>query len=195
MRSVHSRASLEWEHTMSSQEKKIMEDDIIASFREQLDGVNHSVEEIASKMMKQGLTGKDAAEMSPKMLENIYSQAYRLYNTGKYVEASHLFRILILMNGMEPKYMLGFAACFHMLKDYQNAVQFYTLCSAIDPVSPLPHYHASDCFIQMKDYISAMIALEMTLERAKDQKKFAELKERSLLSLESLKKQLMSSKS
>lgn len=180
---------------MSSQEEKIMEEDIIASFREQFDGVNHSVEEIASKMMKQGLTGKDAAGMSPKALENIYSQAYRLYNTGKYVEASHLFRILILMNGMEPKYMLGFAACFHMLKDYPNAVQFYTLCSAIDPTSPLPHYHASDCFIQMKDYISAMISLEMTLERAKDQKKFSELKERSLLSLESLKKQLMSSKS
>ena len=26
---------------------------------------------------------------------------------------------------MEPKYMLGLAACFHMLKEYNNAIQTY----------------------------------------------------------------------
>lgn len=175
---------------MSSQEEKIEEKGLRDAFENQTESLNHSLGDIASKMIKQGLSGKDAINMSPSALENIYSQAYRLYNTGKYIEATHLFRTLILMNGMESKYMLGFAACFHMLKDYQNAVQFYTLCSAIDTHNPLPHYHSSDCFVHMKDYISAMIALEMTIERAGNRSEYAKLKERSLMSLESLKKEL-----
>ena len=146
--------------------------------------------EITNKMFKQGMSPKDAMGVNNAILENIYAQAYRLYNTGKYVEASHLFRILIMMNAMESKYLLGLAACFHMLKEYMNAVQTYTMCVAIDPENPIPHYHSSDCFIQMKDYLSAMVCLELTIKRAGDKPEYSKMKERAQLSLESLKKQL-----
>jgi type III secretion system low calcium response chaperone LcrH/SycD len=149
--------------------------------------------EIADKMMMQGISPKEAMNLSPSYLENIYAQAYRLYNTGKYAEAAHLFRILIMFNAMEPKYMLGLAACFHMLKEYVNAIQTYTMCSALDPHNPIPHYHSSDCFIQMKEYVSAMLCLELAIERAGDKPEYAKMKERALLSLESLKKQAISS--
>jgi type III secretion system low calcium response chaperone LcrH/SycD len=148
--------------------------------------------ELGNKMLIQGMTPKDAMGVSDQYLENVYAQAYRLYNTGKYVEATHLFRILIMLNAMEPKYMLGLAACFHMLKEYQNAIQTYTMCSALDPQSPIPHYHTSDCFIQMKDYLSAMLCLELVMDRAGNKPEYAKMKERAQLSLESLKKQLSS---
>lgn len=145
--------------------------------------------EIGNKMLRQGVVPKDALGVSNNYLENIYAQGYRLYNTGKYVEATHLFRILIMLNAMEPKYMLGLAACFHMLKEYFNAIQTYTMCSVLEPQNPIPYYHSSDCFIQMKDNLSAMICLELAIDHSGNKPEYAKIKERAQLSLESLKQQ------
>ena len=153
---------------------------------------DHSFREMTDKMWKQGMSPKEAMGVSSGYLENVYAQAYRLYNTGKYGEAIHLFRILVMFNAMEPKYMLGLAACSHMLKDYADAVQQYTMCSALDPQNPIPHYHCSDCCIQMKEYLSAMLYLELTIERCGDKQEYAKMKERAQLSLESLKQQILS---
>lgn len=165
--------------------------------KKEMDGVSSNsseqiekgLEDALGKMLKEGMTPKDAFGVSSNVLESVYAQAYRLYNTGKFVEAIHLFRILILMNTTEPKYTLGLAACFHMLKEYKNAIQAYTMCTVIDPVSPIPHYHASDCFIQMKDSLSAMISLQMAIDKAEGKAEYTKIKERALLTLESLKQQ------
>ena len=170
--------------------KEQMRKETLASAEKESEKFDKALGEIANKMMIQGMAPKDAMGVSNSYLENVYAQAYRLYNTGKYVEATHLFRILIIMNAMEPKYTLGLAACFHMLKEYYNAIQTYTMCSALDPENPIPHYHSSDCFIQMKDYLSAMICLELAIDRAGDKPQYAKMKERAQLSLESLKKQV-----
>ena len=105
---------------------------------EQIKLLDKTVAGLVSKMTKQGTSPKDAMGVNSTYLENIYSQAYRLYNTGKYSEATHLFRLLILLNAMEPKYTLGLAACSHMLKDYNTAIQLYTLSSTLDPQNPIP---------------------------------------------------------
>ncbi len=145
--------------------------------------------DIMNRMFKDGMTPKDAMGVNNNVLESIYAQAYRLYNTGKYIEAVHLFRILIMMNVTEPKYTLGLAACFHMLKEYKNAIQTYTMCSTIDPDTPIPYYHSSDCFIQMKDYLSAMLCLQLAIDKSENKPEFAKIKERAMMSLDSLKQQ------
>lgn len=149
-----------------------------------------SMKELTGKMVNQGMPPKDAMGISNQMLEGIYAQAYRLYNTGKYVEATHLFRMLILFDPYDPKNVLGLAACFHMLKEYKNAIQTYTMCAVLDPQNPLPHYHSSDCFIQMKDLVSAVICLEMAVNLSNDKAEYSKLKERALLSLDSIRNQL-----
>lgn len=156
---------------------------------EQIKELGDSVKDFTEKMVNRGLPPKDAAGLSNKLLEGIYAQAYRLYNTGKYVEATHLFRLLILLDPNESKYIMGLAACFHMLKEYKNAIEAYTLCLVLDANNPVPLYHSSDCFIQMKDYPSAILSLEMAIQQAGEKQEFAKLKERALLSLESLKQQ------
>lgn len=176
----------------SHEAKEQVKTDELRSAEKQSEKFDQAFGEIANKMWNQGMSPKEAMGMDSSYLENVYSQAYRLYNTGKYNEAAHLFRILIMFNAMEPKYMLGLAACFHMLKEYVNAIQTYTMCSALDPQNPVPHYHSSDCFIQMKEYLSAMLCLELAIERAGDRAEYAKMKERALLSLESLKKQALS---
>lgn len=177
---------------MSSRRTKgQMKAETLRSGEKQEEKFEQAFGEVADKMWKQGMSPKEAMGVSNSYLENVYAQAYRLYNTGKYTEAAHLFRILIMFNAMEPKYMLGLAACFHMLKEYENAIQTYTMCSLLDAQSPIPHYHASDCFIQAKEYLSAMLSLELAIERAGSKVEYAKLKERALLSLESLRKQVL----
>jgi len=160
-----------------------------ASTEDQIKAFESSMKDFTEKMVNRGLPPKDAAGISNKLLEGIYAQAYRLYNTGKYIEATHLFRLLILLDPNESKYVLGLAACFHMMKEYKNAIQTYTMCLMLDPQNPIPFYHSSDCYIQMKDFTSAILCLEMAIQQAGEKQEFAKLKERALLSLESLKKQ------
>lgn len=150
--------------------------------------------DVVGKVVQNAATPKDAMGLSDAMVEGIYGQAYRLYNTGKYRDASQLFRLLIMLNTTESKYTMGLAACFHMLKEYKAAADVYALVTVIDPKSPIPFYHASDCFMQMNDNPSAIIALQMAVERAGDNPAFKTLKDRALLTLDSLKKQMNRSK-
>lgn len=151
---------------------------------------SESVDKISDEMMNKKLIPKEAIGMSDAMIEGIYGQAYRLYSTGKYKDAAELFRLLVMLNSTEPKYTMGLAACFHLLKDYKSAVNTYSLCGIIDPKSPIPHYHASDCYIQMKDPMSAIIALEMAISRSNEKPEFQSIKDRAALTIESLKKEL-----
>lgn len=146
-------------------------------------------QKISEDMIARQFLPKNALGMSDQMIEGIYGQAYRLYNTGKYKDAAELFRLLVMLNSTEPKYSMGLAACFHMMKDYKSAVSTYAICGVIDPESPIPHYHSSDCFLQMRDPVSALISLEMAVKRAGEKQEYQSLKDRALMTIQSLKKE------
>jgi type III secretion system low calcium response chaperone LcrH/SycD len=147
-------------------------------------------EAMSRNLFKRDFLMKDALGMSDNMVEGIYGQAYRLYNNGKYKDAAHLFRLLVMLNSTESKYLMGLAACFHMMKEYKSATETYALCSMLDGNNPLPHFHASDCYLQMKDSGSAIISLTMAIKRAEGKPEFQILKDRAMLTLEALKKDL-----
>lgn len=145
---------------------------------------------LATDMLETGVVPKEALGFSDEKVEAIYGQAYRLYNSGKYEEASQIFRLLMVLDSTDSKYMLGLAACLHMMKQYKNAVKVYTIAAILDGNNPIPHFHLSDCFIQMNDQVSAIMALEMAIKRAGDKQEYQILKDRALLTIESLKKEL-----
>ena len=136
------------------------------------------------------MTPKDLLKITDAQAEGIYAQAYRLYNTGKYKDACNLFRLLVMINSTEAKYALGMAACFHMQKEYKAAADMYMLCSILDPASPIPPFHASDCYIQMKDRVSALFSLELAVQKAGQKPEYKVLKDRALLTISTLKKEL-----
>jgi type III secretion system low calcium response chaperone LcrH/SycD len=142
------------------------------------------------RITRKGSSARDVLGLTDAMIEGIYGQAYRLYNTGKFRDANQLFRLLIMINPTEPKYVMGLAACFHMIKEYKSAVDTYAIVGVVDPKSPVPLYHASDCYMQMGDPVSALISLEMAVRRAGDRPEFKTLKERALLTVESLKREV-----
>lgn len=156
-------------------------------------------EKLGADFQKVGAAGakksnsiKDVLGISDESAEAIYGQGYLLYTTGRYKDAAEIFKLLIMMNSTEPKYVMGLGACYHMLKEYHSAASTYMLVSAIDAVNPLPYFHASDCYLQMGDKISAALMLEMTLKKAGDQKKFETLIQRATITLAGLKKELLS---
>lgn len=146
--------------------------------------------EALQKATRKGTSPKDALGLTDAMVEGIYGQAYRLYNTGKYKEATQIFRLLLMINSTEPKYAMGLAACFHMMKDYKSAASTYSIIGIIDPENPISFYHASDCYAQMGDPVSALVSLEMAIKRAGDKPQFHTLKDRAVLTAESLKKEI-----
>lgn len=156
-----------------------------------LASMTEEFKKLGSDYMKDSASAKQAMGLTDALVENIYGQAYRLYNTGKYKDASHLFRLLMMLDPKQSKYTLGLAACFHMLKEFKNAIEIYTICGVMDPETPIPHYHASDCYIQMKDNISALIALEMAINRSGEKPVYKTLKDRAQLTIETLKKEIM----
>lgn len=152
--------------------------------------ISEKMQEMTKSGLQQGQIPKDLLGINEAMMEGIYGQAYRLYNTGKYRDACQLFRLLIMLNASESKYTMGLAACFHMLKEFRNAVGTYSICGMLDPENPIPHFHASDCYIQMGDMMAALIALEMAVKRSGNKQEYATLKDRALLTMESLRKEI-----
>lgn len=155
-----------------------------------LENYQGPMKDTVQRATRKGASPKDALGLTDAMVEGVYGQAYRLYNTGKYKEAIQVFRLLMMINSTEPKYAMGLAACFHMSKDYKTAVNTYSIVGIIDPENPISFYHASDCFMQMGDPVSALVSLEMAIKRAGDKPEFKTLKDRATLTVESLKKEV-----
>lgn len=155
-----------------------------------LENYQGPMKDAVQRATRKGASPKDALGLTDAMVEGVYGQAYRLYNTGKYKEAIQVFRLLMMINSTEPKYAMGLAACFHMSKDYKTAVNTYSIVGIIDPENPISFYHASDCFMQMGDPVSALVSLEMAIKRAGDKPEFKTLKDRATLTVESLKKEV-----
>ncbi|QLH36287.1 MAG: SycD/LcrH family type III secretion system chaperone [Parachlamydiaceae bacterium] len=129
---------------------------------------------------------KDIFNLTTQQVEGVYARAYNFYQVGRYSEAAQIFRVLMMLNGSETKYVLGLAACFQMLKEYKDAADIYTFCTLIDPQNPIPYYHMSDCFMNLKDIPSAKVALKMAIQKAGEKAEYQILKDRSILTLQHL---------
>lgn len=149
-----------------------------------------TVEALLMGSANKGIMPKQALNLGDDTMEAIYSQGYTLYNQGRYKEASYVFRLLMLLDYLTPKYILGLAASLHRLKDFKNAANIYLLCGTLDTNNPLPHYHAADCYMQLDIPELAVFSLGLAISAAAEQPQYAVIKERAILMKEALEKQL-----
>lgn len=148
------------------------------------------ITELMQKTVMSGIRPKTALQLSDEVLEGIYGYAYNMYNRGMYKEASHIFRLLIMLDYTQSKYLMGLGASLHMIKDYQAAITIYTMCGLMSDDNPLPHYHAADCYLKLDEAAEATFELGQALEKAGKDKKYEVLIERCKLMIESLKEQV-----
>ena len=129
----------------------------------------------------EGIMPKDALQCTPEMLESIYAQGYTNYNAGKSEEAERIFKFLVFLDSGQFKYHLGVAAALHQMKKYEDAAQAYITATLIDETNPMPHYHASDCYLELNDPESAQQSLGYALEVCGDEPKWQDLKKQVIL--------------
>lgn len=90
----------------------------------------------------------------------LYSQAYHLYENGKYQEAKRFFHFLTIVNPYEKSFWIGLGASYQMLKDYARAIEFYSVAAVQDQNNPYVHLHAADCFFALGQMDQAFQALD-----------------------------------
>lgn len=142
------------------------------------------------KGIKQGIMPKQMLDVGPDALEGLYSQAYILYNQGKFQESACIFVVLALLDPNEQKYQLGSAACLHRMGKYEKAAQVYLICSALDQTNPLPHFHAADCYIKINALPLAQMCLKYCIEACGQKKEHEVVKERATLMLTAVDREL-----
>lgn len=125
-------------------------------------------EEVIESIIYEGKSLKESMGLSASAIEYFYSQGYRLYLIRKYEEALRYFHLLFLFDPSDPRYALGLAATYQMMKDYEHAVQWYMTLSLIDTESPMPFYYMSDCALKRGDPFSAIYFLKKTIEYCGD---------------------------
>lgn len=141
---------------------------------------------ISDEVFNKGMLPKDAMGLTDQMVEGIYGHAYRLYNAGQYREASQLFRLLVMLNATEPKFILGLAACYHLLGQYDNALMTYSVVEVMNTKDPMPNYHASDCYVKLGLPEFALEQLQVALKKCTDSHEHQILKDRIKMTMTNL---------
>ena len=106
-----------------------------------------------------------AFEVSSYEMEEIYSEAYRLYDRANYLESSTTFRWLVLLNPFIGKYWIGLAASLQLLEKYEKALHAYAIAALIESENPYPHFHAYECYGALKNREEAKKALDSAYRR------------------------------
>lgn len=135
--------------------------------------------EILEDLYLKGKSLAEALNLNEQNLEDIYRMAYAAYNSGQYLEAKNLFVFLTLMDRENPRFFFGAGASYHMLKDYSNAIAFYTCVTWIDLLNPLPWYHLGDCYIHQNLKNEAAQAFNNVITRTKSNPAYEKIRSRS----------------
>ncbi|MGA8164352.1 MAG: SycD/LcrH family type III secretion system chaperone [Waddliaceae bacterium] len=145
--------------------------------------------EVLKKVFIEGLTLKEAAGIGDDFIDFVYSEAFRLYQSGKYKEAGRYFRVLVNFEPI-PRHVMGLAASHHQMKEFDMAVAYYLFLASIDTDSPVPFYHTVDCYIQQELPDVALFWIKRAIERCGDDPKYSKLKARSYATMSSLEEKL-----
>ena len=55
---------------------------------------------------------------------------------------------------------MGLAACYQMQKDYQAALKAWAVASILSERDPLPHLHASECYLALGSEVEGKKAMD-----------------------------------
>lgn len=117
----------------------------------QMEYTPEEIDKMVEAVMK-GATIGDVCNVSQDMLEALYGLAYNLYATGNYKDAETVFSGLCLYDHNDPRFWMGLAGCRQANGKWQEAVEAYGFCAAMEALSsPVPVMQAGLCYLKMGD--------------------------------------------
>jgi len=144
---------------------------------------------LLKQMFQEGMLPKEAMKVTQDQIEQVYARAYYQFQSGKYKDASTIFKLLMMLDPFDARQPLGLASCFHKEKNYDLAAAFYMRSSVIDPTNPMPMYYASDCARQLNDLVGVKVALDRVKFIIGKNAQYSALLARVDLALEALEKE------
>ncbi len=106
--------------------------------------------------------------ISPEQEKTYYTAAFTLYEKKAYRKASHLFTTLVLTNPFAIHYWQGLASSKQMSREYEAALQAWSLVALLNTEDPLPHFHAGECLLRLNEKEEAEKALNAALALNQD---------------------------
>lgn len=104
--------------------------------------------------------------LSEDALTALYTMGYNLYQQGKYTDAKQFFHLLTLIDSLDRRYWMGLAACHQKLKNYLQAIEYYSVVALQDIENPYVHFHAAECYFGACQPDKGLEALESAVEVA-----------------------------
>lgn len=144
-------------------------------------------EQIAELLFNGGTLGS-VYDYNDQDYEVLYALGHSLYAQTRYPDAVKVFGFLVMHNHLEGRFMSAFAASLQMVKNYQEAIKYYTMASVMDMSDPAPTFHTCECMIALGMLKEAHEGLGMVVAQCQDDTQKA-LKERAQALLALLDKQ------
>jgi type III secretion system low calcium response chaperone LcrH/SycD len=117
------------------------------------------VSELFEKIMIDGQSIKQIANLPEGWMDNVYKLGYDLYSNGRYVDAENAFFILSMMDTYNRTYWIALGGARQMQKKYDEASKAYAMASVLDHADPIPHLRSAECYIALGDTSKAGLAL------------------------------------
>lgn len=143
------------------------------------------------KIFEQGMSPKEAMNISDEEIAQLYSFAFHKFSTKKYEEARELFKMLLSLEPFNKYFSTALGVCHHKLKDFEYALHCYMLGFLLDPNNPVNLFYAYDCYLNLKDEVPAAIMLSNVIARAGDQPAYAQIKKHAEMLLEPLQQKII----
>lgn len=143
---------------------------------------------LAKKFGENGRTFRDFTELTPESMEVFYMTAYNLYNGRKYEDAAKVFRLLCLLNHLEPKYWKGLAASRQNSEDHEGALEAYGYLTLLDVHDPYPPFHGAKCLLALGRTEEAESGLRAAMVNSSGKEELADLHQQAADLLEVIEK-------
>lgn len=139
------------------------------------DSLETYLEDFIPNLLLKSETLQQAFGISTYEMEEIYNEAYQLYEEDDFVESAVGFRWLVLLNPFLYKYWIGMAASLQLLEKYEKALHAYAVSALLDCKNPYPHFHAFECYKQLANQQEADKALDLAYKRTIGNSEYREL--------------------
>jgi type III secretion system low calcium response chaperone LcrH/SycD len=131
---------------------------------------------LLKKQLAEGKTAQEIMEFSDKTMFKFYQAAYHLMEHRRYTDASNAFLFLVTLNPYHPDYWLGLGMTAQLTQDYETAIDAYEMAAACQLENPTPYFYLAKCLFAMHDRKSAMLALDLAIDYAAFDERFADIK-------------------
>ena len=92
-------------------------------------------------------TLKKSFPISEAELDVLYNVGVKLYQLGKWEEASRFFAAVTVVDPLNPTYLSAQGKCLKMMKDFDGAYQVFHLAWDLDKQTPEPALHAAEALM------------------------------------------------